>query len=116
MSPKKVWSVILIVLGVLVVLRGFQNYYLADFAEKEIISIDAQISKISPKFGLKNFDSTDYAGQIKKMRINALVEIPFGILLSIIGTCMLKERKVKLAYSDREEVEQEVRNEPTFKL
>jgi ABC-type phosphate/phosphonate transport system permease subunit len=116
MTPKKVWGVILIVLGVLSIIGGFQNFYVADFAEKEIISINDQFSKISPKFSLKNFDNTDYARKFKETRLNALFGILFGILLSIIGTCMLKERKVKMVYSEKKEVEQEVWDEPKFRL
>jgi hypothetical protein len=76
LDPKKVWGVVLIVLGVLAILLGASNYHIFSMADEVFTAEQAmyqQLLGVKAKKGL------------------CLMSIVVGLLFSIFGTLMIKD-------------------------
>ena len=91
MNPKKVWSIILIVLGVLFILGGINGCYEASFYGNEIESSGKLIQKYGGKLGSELFDVEYYRGVILKEKIKCVLFLLLGVAGAIGGTLMLKK-------------------------
>jgi len=106
MEPKKVWSVIIIVLGVSIVIGGFQGLYFAYFCEREIASYDNQAEYFDKTFhrnygessstylNLYKILTSDMDRSFSTEKIICFFSMLIGAVCSIVGTLLLK-KKVK---------------------
>jgi drug/metabolite transporter (DMT)-like permease len=90
MTPKKVWGVIIIVVGIYLVLTGFTNYQEADYFLQEIKHMERQFTSQSFQVNLLD-DRT--SNQFAEMKTGGIAAIVLGILFSIGGTLLLSNRK-----------------------
>ena len=108
MNPKKVWSIILIVLGVLFILGGINGCYEASFYGNEIESSGKLIQKYGGKLGSELFDVEYYRGVILKEKIKCVLFLLLGVAGALSGTWMLKNSepiRVVVSYADEFELE-----------
>jgi hypothetical protein len=93
-TAKRVWGIVLIVVGVVFLLGGLTSYYDADNAEKEI----RRVRSLTPTLG-KGFDSTYSAvlaytnlpAEISQTKRYSIAGLIVGVALASLGTLMLKE-------------------------
>lgn len=90
MTPKKVWGVIVIVVGIYLVFTGFTNYQEADYFLQEIKHMERQFTAPGSQITLLDERTSNHFAEIK---IGGIVAIILGILLSIGGTLLLSNRK-----------------------
>ena len=96
MEAKKVWAVIIIVIGVMYVLGGIHGFFFATFAEKEISYMDESMNKAFKKIigpSYTSYQATD--GRYKKIMFNVKIWCFFSVLLGIVfsvsGTVLLNK-------------------------
>ena len=108
MNPKKVWSIILIVLGVLFILGGINNYHDASLFGKEIESMDKMVKKYGGKVATELYNADQYRGLAQREKFKSVLLILLGIAGAISGTWMLKNSepiRVVVSYADEFETE-----------
>ena len=107
MEPKKVWGVVLIVLGVFFVLGGIHRYSVANFYEKEISSLDKAMQSMDKEylktFGNSNanlfsafYDKNENEKLFKNAKISCIFSVLLGIACSVFGTFLLKKTNTKI--------------------
>jgi len=96
MTPRKVWSVLFILIGLFLIYNGCNKYYLADFIENEMKPIGQMVSNLG---GNKYFDISHYDNLMENEKIYGVTGILLGILLAIIGTLLLREQTTGKAIS-----------------
>jgi hypothetical protein len=99
MSPKKVWGVILIVLGVLGVLGGTNNYHELEVAGDVLVAAEQSFSGNFGQYVSGTFGGFDPHGLIEREKWSSIVGVLVGILLSIIGTLMLRSTTPQIVYN-----------------
>jgi hypothetical protein len=92
MTFKKVWSVILIVLGLLFFFNNVTRYYEADFYGNEMRDMEKLISRFG---GNKSFDSRQYQRLLENEKAKGVIGSLLGIAIAIGGTILLNEKKKK---------------------
>jgi hypothetical protein len=92
MAPKKVWAVIIIVLGILGFFGGVKTYYEAGFYTKQIRDMGKQISRAG--YG-QFFDSRRYQSLVANEKAKGLIASFLGIAMAIGGTMLLNDTKKK---------------------
>jgi hypothetical protein len=92
MTPKKVWAVIIIVLGILFFFGGLKTYYDAGFYTKEIRDMGKQISIAG--YG-RFFDSKRYQTLAENEKAKGIIASLVGIAMTIGGTMLLEEKEKK---------------------
>ena len=108
MSPKKVWSIILIILGVLFILSGANGYQETSFYGAEIETMDRMMKKYGGKVGNEILDVDQYQGMIHKEKFKYILAALFGIISAITGTLMLKNPDpFRIAVDEEDEFENE---------
>jgi len=114
-DPKKVWSVILIVLGVLAVIGGVSNYRAYSMAADAYAAEHAVYQQI---LGVKttSLDIIDVPGMLQREKGLSLMSIVVGLLLSIFGTLMLKDTMPRPVQAFEDDLEVEILDEPRFRL
>ncbi len=90
MDPKKVWGVVLIVLGVLAILLGASNYHIFSMADEVFTAEQAMYQQL---LGVKakNLGAYDAQGLLLREKGLCLISIVVGLLFSIFGTLMIKD-------------------------
>jgi hypothetical protein len=92
MAPKKVWAVIIIVLGILGFFGGVKTYYEADFYGNEIGDMGNQIAGVGYD---QFFDSKQYQSLVENEKVKGIIASLLGIAMAIGGTMLLKDTKRK---------------------
>jgi len=91
MTPKKVWGVIIIVCGIIVIDRGFSTYYLADFLQTELHLWNQElIRSLGREYSV---DLNRYDNMADWAKFRAVMGIFIGIGMAIGGTFMLRDVK-----------------------
>jgi drug/metabolite transporter (DMT)-like permease len=116
MSPKKVWGVILIVLGVLAVLGGANNYHELEVAGDVLIATEQSLARNFGQFASGTLGGFDAHGLIQREKMSSIAGMLVGILLSIIGTMMLRSTTPQIVYVYDREDEREPLEERKFRL
>ena len=93
MTPKKVWSVILIVVGVLLVFNGITGLAETAFYGNEIESMGKLVNKYGGSVGSEFFNHEQSRQAIQNSKTASVISILLGICGAIWGTLMLKENK-----------------------
>ena len=104
MSPKKIWGIVFIVLGVVAVIIGMSRYHDTVFYGNEILSMNAAVAGEVKKLGMGNLFNADYEGLIRREKFISVISILLGISFSIFGTFMIKDETPRPAL-DTEEYE-----------
>ena len=99
MTAKKVWGVIIIVLGVLCILGGARDYNDTLDLERGLYSIDQMTKQMIGKSNSARFGLNKYIDANQKMtgellndlRQRSILSILLGISLSIFGTYLLND-------------------------
>lgn len=90
MTPKKIWGVIIIVVGIFMIFNGATKSYEAEFFGNEIMSMERQISN----YGGSNFsNSRKYQKLIEQEKNNGLAGVLLGISMAIGGTLLLRDKR-----------------------
>lgn len=115
MDPKKVWGVVLVVLGVLAVIGGASNYRDYSMAADAYAAGTAAYQRL---LGVKttSLDIIDVPGMLQREKGLSLMGIVVGLLLSIFGTLMLKDTMPRPAQAFEDDLEAEILDEPRFRL
>jgi hypothetical protein len=92
MTAKKVWGVIIIIVGIFLFFSGAKKYYEADFYGNEIKSMGKFLSETG---GSQFFDSKRYQKLVESEKANGVVGSLFGIAMAIGGTLLLRVKKKK---------------------
>ena len=117
MSPKKVWSIILIVLGVLFILGGINGYHETSFYGDEIESMGRMIKKYGGNVANKFFNADQNHGIIRKEKFKNILILLLGVAGAIIGTSMLKNSNLsRIAENDEAEFETETAENRRWRL
>lgn len=116
MNPKRVWGIVLIVLGVIAVLQGLNSYHGMKVADSGVRSMDAAISNFESTFGVKIPDNTHYEALSRREKWLSLMTVLLGISLSIIGTYMIKENQPTRSIDLWEDVDTDDLDSRPFKL
>lgn len=90
MTPKRVWGVIIILVGIFLIFSGATKSYEADFFGNEIMSMERQISKYG---GSVLSDSKKYQKIVEQEKFNGAIGVLLGILMAIGGTLLLRDEK-----------------------
>jgi hypothetical protein len=98
MTAKKVWSVIIIVVGVGLFLNGLDSYFLAGFVGNEIKYMERQAAKAG--FG-RIYDFKRDQNLLETSKAGAVLQSLLGITMAIGGTMMLSEKKKKYVPRNR---------------
>jgi len=116
MSPKKIWGIVFIVLGVVGIIGGFSRYHNTAFYGKEILTMNAAVAGEVKKLGMGNFFNADYEGLIRREKFISVISIILGISFSIFGTFMIKDETPRPAIDTEEDEETEPLDGHRFKL
>ncbi len=116
MSPKIIWGIIFIVLGVVGIIGCFSRYHNTAFYGNEILSMNAAVASEIKKMGMGNILNTDYEGLIRREKILSLISVLGGIAFSILGTFMIKEETPRHDFNIEEDYETELLDGHRFKL
>ena len=100
MDPKKVWGLIIIILGVISILYGFNNYSDHNFLEKESISTDLMLSNMVGKSFSKPMVFNGVSKTINSQTYRSIIFILIGIAASIVGALMISLIKSKPSFID----------------
>ncbi|MBC8438261.1 MAG: hypothetical protein H8D87_01050 [Deltaproteobacteria bacterium] len=92
MTPKKVWAVIIIVIGIYMIYIGATKCYEADFYGNEIKHMDKQLAQFG---GSQFFDSKRYQNLLENEKNNGVIGLLLGVAVAIGGTLLLREKKKK---------------------
>lgn len=98
MTAKKVWAVIIIVVGVGLFLNGLDSYFLAGFVGNEIQYMERQVTKAG--FG-RIYDFKRDQRLLETSKVGALLQSLLGITMGIGGTMLLTETKKKYVPRNR---------------
>lgn len=115
MDPKKVWGLILIVLGVSAVIVGASNYRDYSMAADAYAAGTAAYQRL---LGVKatSLDIIDVQGMLQREKGLSLMSIVVGLLFSIFGTLMLKSTMPRPVNAFDDDLEAELSDEPRFRL
>ena len=116
MSPKKVWGVILIVLGVLGVLGGANNYHELEVAGDVLIAAEQSFSRNFGQLASGSLGGFDAHGIIAREKWSSIAGVLVGIMLAIIGTLMLRRATPQVVYYYGDDDEYEALEERRFRL
>jgi hypothetical protein len=116
MGPKKVWGIILIVLGVLAVIGGAANYRDLDLLGYSIHAFDASMAKTFGKYSTSALSGVDVHGIIYREKVLSIIGLLIGISLSVIGTMMIKRTQPEPVFDIEDEFEVDPDKEPSFKF
>jgi hypothetical protein len=90
MTPKKIWGVIIIILGIFLFFNGASKCYEAEFYGNEIQSMGRLLSKSgSDKF----FNTNRYQKLIEQEKTNGVIGALIGIAMAVGETLLLREKK-----------------------
>ena len=98
MTAKRVWAVIIIVLGVGLFLNGLETYFFAGFVGNEIEYMGQQASKAG--FG-QFYDSKRDQRLVQTSKAGAVLSSLLGIAMAVGGTMLLNEKKKKYVPRNR---------------
>ena len=90
MTAKKIWGVIIIVLGIFMVYNGASKIYEAEFVGNEFKSMGFMLSQYG---GDKYFNVNYYLNILEQQKIGGVIGILIGIAMSIGGTLLLREKR-----------------------
>ena len=116
MSPKKVWGVILIVLGVLGVLGGANNYHELAVAGDVLIAAEQTVTRNFGQYASGTLRGFDAHGIIAREKWSSIAGVLVGIMLAIIGTMMLRRATPQIVYSYDYGDDEESLEERRFRL
>ncbi len=117
MNPKRVWGIILIVVGVIAVIGGGGSYYQTTVFGNEILSMTETTFRLAARFGLGNLDTTDYRGLIVREQVLSIVTAVMGILFCIAGTLMIQDKEPRVVtVMYRDDWDGEDWNQARFKM
>jgi len=85
MNAKRVWGIVLIVLGVVAVIAGFQQFV-------EMADLDNLIGQYIGNASLGSI-SRQYEVVSHNAKIGGMIKIVAGILMALIGTWMVKDEE-----------------------
>lgn len=92
MTAKKVWAVIIIVVGVGFFLNGLETYFVADFVGNEMKYTERQAAKAG--FG-RIYDFKRDQRMLQTSKVGAVLGSLLGIAMAVGGTMWLNELKRK---------------------
>lgn len=111
MTPKKIWGVIIIAVGIFMIFNGASKYHAAVFAQDEIRITERQIQKYSGLLATEAFDVTRYKELCRREKIYGIIGILIGLTMAGGGTLMLRDKKDDIldVLEDETESEEEER-------
>ena len=96
MNPRNVWGMIIIILGVLSVLGAMNGFYELYVFEQDTVAMSKMVEsspfaspEIATAFGI---DTDNVKKSFNQERIKCFAALLLGILLSVVGTLMLKKK------------------------
>ena len=116
MNPKKVWSIILIVLGVFAVIGGASSYQKLEVLGNSMVVFDASVVKTPDQSTTGAFGSSQVQGSLYREKVLSIIGLLIGISLSAIGTLMIKENRAKPVIEFENEFEIDADKEVSFKF
>jgi len=114
MSSKKVWGMVLIIVGVVAVIGGISRYNDTASYGNEILSIKSAVAGETDKLEVGKVTGMDYQGRIQREKFIAVSTLLFGFSLAVLGTYLIKY-ETKLNYASVDDA-LEMFDEPRFKL
>ena len=102
MTPKKVWGVIIIVLGIMIIIGSSVSHSTNQSLVNEMISLN----RIGLKLSGKNILNVKKLNE-QMQRENAMDIIAFllGISMAVLGTFMLKDDEKQVIYNKEDEID-----------
>jgi len=116
MSPKKVWGVILIVLGLLSVIGGTNNYHELEVAGYVLIAAEQSFARDFGQHALGTVGGFDAHGLIEREKWSSIAGVLVGVMLAIVGTMMLRRATPQIVYSYDYGDDEESLEERRFRL
>jgi len=105
MNAKQVWAIILIVVGVTFVIKGFFGYSAASFYGDEIESMNLLMKKHAGAFENEVFNINHSRNIIRNSKAAQIVIIAIGILSAALGTSMLQKKDQREIEDDFEDID-----------
>ncbi len=99
-NAKKVWGIILVVLGVIFFLSGIVGYYEASFYGNEIEIMNQMINKYGGKIINQFLSAERYEEVIQRTKAIYIIMALLGIAGAVCGTLMLKDPQSSVALED----------------
>ncbi|TRO79802.1 hypothetical protein [Trichloromonas acetexigens] len=99
MKLKTVWGIILIVLGVMGVLNGLQQY-------ADIQALDQVVGGFTRSFGQPS--QRTYKVAVQNAQVGGILKILVGIGLSVLGTYWVRDEERKQHGQDRDSMDLEI--------
>lgn len=90
MTAKKVWGVIIILLGISSIYNGVSVWYMVDIVGPEIQSMGLIASKYG---GAELLNANYYLNILEQQKIGSFIGILIGIAMAIGGTLLLREKR-----------------------
>jgi uncharacterized membrane protein YphA (DoxX/SURF4 family) len=87
MTAKRVWGIVLIVLGVICAISGFQQI-------AEIAELDNLTRQFTGKVNLGNM-SKQYEVASHNAKVGGMIKIVVGIMMALIGTWMVQDEETE---------------------
>jgi hypothetical protein len=99
-NAKKVWGIILIVLGVIFFLSGIVGFYETSFYGNEIEIMNRMIKRHGGKIGNQFLNSERYEEVVQMTKVINIIMSLLGIAGAVSGTLMLKNPQLSNALED----------------
>jgi hypothetical protein len=90
MTPKKVWGVITILIGIYLIYNGISVCYMVDIVGPEIQSMGLIASKYG---GAEFLNANYYLNILEQQKIGGVIGMLIGIAMTILGTLLLREKR-----------------------
>ena len=116
MSEKKVWSTILIVLGVVAVVHGLSIYRNMRVVDNGPNSVEAAIANYAEANDLKIVNDTKHGGGDRRGPWLSIILVLIGILTSSLGTYMIKGKAPRESCNTVDHKEAMMFGGPRFKI
>jgi len=91
MTPKKIWGVIIIVCGIILIDRSFSTYYWSNFLQTELHLWNQELIRHLGRDYAMNLNR--YDNMVDWAKFRAVMGIFIGIGMAIGGTFMIGDKK-----------------------
>ena len=90
MTPKKVWGIIIIILGILMFFIGIATFYYVDMYDDTMEALGGRdfVAKISGEKAVQLIEKT-----YNEERTHGVIRLFLGIAMAIVGTLLLRKDK-----------------------
>ena len=90
MKPRKVWSAVFIVLGVILIMGGINGFHKISLCGSEIASMGRVIKDYGGRAGNGHFIADQYLVIVQKEKIKCILMILLGVAGVVGGALMLR--------------------------